>query len=159
MRTQFRVGNRKAFGVVCKPETNSRMAGHIHRAIHLEKPNTAKTGSILTDKNNNAYILISDRAIPGHDIFIGLVVNAQLQISDMVELKNDITKRTHKVLSPVRTSIPACRELTTVVSDKGFEVPVTRYYIAGEISPEAVVNNKNIKNVQYVLGISNFEVV
>lgn len=158
MRTKFRVSNHSVFGTIGKPVSSSGLTAHLNRYIHLETPNKVKTGDILKSETHGEYLLISDRSIPGYEIFVGLTINTHLDISEMVEIENEITKRKHTIASPVRTSVPACQERSRTTDEKGFTVPVTRYYIAGEISPTSVVNNKNIQNVEYLLGISHFEV-
>ena len=158
MRQKFRIGNYVEHGVSCQPDKTQKSVAHIHRYFHLEKPTGAATGKLLTDNHGQDYILIHDRTLPNYEVYIGLIANVTLDMIKMDESTHPVTGLMTRRPQLVPTPTPACLEQVEAQDDKGFNVQVSRYYVAGVLDADTKVNGKTIKNLQTTLGITQFEI-
>lgn len=153
----YRIGNKRITATVTKP-SSSNFITPVKALIHIPKSQRVLSGDILAEGAKALFILAHHHDTPLSQVFTGIEVNCQIELTQSTVSTNPITQMKENRVIGTPRKIYACEELVTAADVVGLKSPETVYYLPIRVTSDHFINGVRVRNVSHVAGVYRVEV-
>ena len=155
----YRIGNRRITATITKPRQSiSGFLTPVKALIHVSKNYRLMNGDILAEGNTPLYILAYHHATSVANVFTGVEVNCQIELTQSTVSTNPVTKMKENRVIGIPRKIYACEALITAEEVAGLKSPEKIYYLPVKVTSDHFINGVRVRNCSQVSGIYRVEV-
>lgn len=156
----YRIGNRRVIATITKPKETgiSGFLTPVKSLIHISKSYRVINGDILSSGNKALYMLAFHHATSIANVFTGIEVNCQIELTQSTVTVNPVTKMKENRVTGTPRHIYACEALITSEEVAGLKSPEKIYYLPVKVTSDHFINGERVRNCIHISGIYRVEV-
>lgn len=155
----YRIGNKRITATVTQPKNISGgFLTPVSALIHIPFTHRVLSGDILAEGQKAQYILSFHHKTPLCNVYTGIEVNTQVDLTLSTVTINPVTKMKESRVQGIARKIYACQQLVTASEVWGLKVPETIFYLPIKVTTDHFINGKRVRDVSPVGGVYRVEV-
>lgn len=158
MRREYQIGNRFIKATVTKPSASMRTLAPVRSLVHVPMKYEVNAGEILLEGGKPYLLLAEHHTIQRVQIFLGLLINAEVSLVRTIPKINPVTKMAAGSETLPEKKVSAVHDLLMDDREAKMTFDKSVFFFGEEVTTEDKVNNQRVRAVAKLNGIYRAEV-